>query len=82
MVLTAACVFIFWCVSQAFGNSFRSVIIAGTTTWTTLFVLFWVALCNMALAELQLALIVLPLAWFEMIVASFIASKLFKRFDY
>lgn len=78
MLLTACTVFMFWLVSQVFGNNYRSVVVAGTLSWVFFFVLFWVAMCNMALAQPTLALKALPLAWFELVVASYIASVLYR----
>lgn len=78
-LLTALIVFMFWLVSQRFGNNLRSVIIAGTTSWVFFFVLFWVGMVNMHLSEWSLALTALPLAWFETVVASLIASRLYAR---
>jgi hypothetical protein len=74
-LLTAMIVFMFWLVAQAFGNSLRSVLIAGVTSWLFFFVLFWVGMCNMSLAPPRLALVALPLALLETIVASYIASR-------
>lgn len=78
MVLTASTVFMFWLTSQAFGNNYRSVVVAGTMSWVFFFVLFWVAMYNMALAHLSLALKALPLAWLELVIASYIASVLYR----
>ena len=78
-LLTALIVFMFWLVSQRFGHNLRSVIIAGTTSWVFFFVLFWVGMVNMHLSEWSLALTALPLAWFESVVASLIASRLYAR---
>lgn len=78
-LLTALIVFMFWLVSQRFGNNLRSVIIAGTASWVFFFVLFWVGMVNMRLSEWSLALTALPLAWFETVVASLIASRLYAR---
>jgi len=78
MLLTACTVFMFWLVAQVFGNNYRSVVVAGTLSWVFFFVLFWVAMCNMALAHPMLALKALPLAWVELVVASYIASVLYR----
>ncbi len=79
-LLTGLTVFIFWLYAQKFGNRFRSIIISGTLSWALLFVLFWVAMVNMGLAKGALLLITLPLSWIELVVASFIASKLYSRY--
>lgn len=78
-LLTAWVVFTFWLVASAFGNTLRSVLLSGTAFWAFFFVLFWVGMFNMGLTELRLARIALVLAWVEMIVACFIASKLHAR---
>jgi hypothetical protein len=78
-MLTASIVFTFWLVAQRFGNNTRSIIIAGLASWAAFFVLFWVGMVNMSLAEPKLALIALPLALLETIVAAFIASRLYAR---
>jgi hypothetical protein len=77
-VLTAAIVFMFWLISQVFGNTIRSVFISGTVSWAFFFLLFWVGMCNMGLAQPLLALKALPLAWIEVVVASFLASSLYQ----
>jgi hypothetical protein len=76
-ILTGLVIFVYWLVAQRFGNNRMSAVLAGTISWMLLFVLFWLAMINMALAPVEIALIALPLAWFEMIVASWISSKLY-----
>jgi hypothetical protein len=78
-LLTASIVFMYWLVAQAFGNNLRSVMIAGIASWVSFFVLFWVGMCNMSLAEPRLAFIALPLALLETAVAAYIASRLYAR---
>jgi hypothetical protein len=75
-ILTALVVFMYWLVSQRFGHNLRSVMLAGTVSWAFFFLLFWIGFFNMGLAPLSLALIALPLAWVEMIVASWLTLKL------
>ena len=77
-LLTALIVFNFWLHSQTFGNTLRSVVISGTLSWALLFILFWVAMVNMGLAKWSILAITLPLSWVEMIIASYIASRLYK----
>lgn len=78
-LLTLSVVFTFWLVANAFGNHLRSVFLAGTAFWVFFFVLFWLGQFNMGLSEPGLLLVVLPLAWLEMVVACFIASRLYAR---
>ena len=78
-LLTATIVFIFWLVAQVFGNNLRSVFIAGIASWASFFVLFWVGMCNMSLAQPKIALVALPLALLETIVAAYFSSRLYAR---
>ena len=78
-LLTASIVFMFWLVSQAFGNNTRSVVIAGFASWVFFFVLFWVGMFNMSLTQPKLAVIALSLALLETLVASYIASWFYAR---
>lgn len=78
-ILTASLVFTYWLITHAFGNTIHSVLLAGTAFWSFFFLLFWIGMWNMGLAEPKLALIALPLAWFEMVVACFIASRLYEQ---
>lgn len=80
-LLTASIVFMFWLVAQTFGNNNRSVLIAGFASWVFFFVLFWGGMYNMSLTPPSLALIALPLALLETVVASFIASRLYAKSD-
>lgn len=76
-LLTACIVFMYWLVSQTFGNNGRSIVIAAVASWAFFFVLFWIGTYNMALTTLSLAAIALPLALLETLVASWIASRLY-----
>lgn len=64
-----------WLYMQAFGASARSAVVAGMLAWLFFFVLFWIAMLNMNLAEPATAAIALPLAWIELVVASLIAMR-------
>lgn len=77
-LLTVFNVFVFWLYAQQFGSSIRSAMSAGTISWA-FFVLFWIAMVNMALSPTSLLLITLPLSWLEMVVTSMIASWLYER---
>lgn len=78
-LLTAMIFFMFWLVAQVFGNSLRSVLVAGIASWTFFFVLFWVGMCNMSPAKPRLALMALPLALVETLVASYMVSLVYAR---
>lgn len=78
-LLTALVVFLYWLCAQAFGPGRRSVLVSGAISWTFFFLLFWVAMVNMNLADWQLAGTALSLALLEMMVASAIAAWLFQH---
>lgn len=78
-LLTAVLVFIFWLYSNTFGNNNRSIIMSSTIVWLSIFVVFWVATANMGLCKWNLLLITLPLSWFEMVIGTWVASKLYSR---
>ena len=78
-LLTTVLVFIFWLCTVAFGNNFKSIFIAGTTTALATIGIFWIASVNTGLGEWSTAAILFPLAWIEMIIGAWIASKLYSR---
>ncbi|WP_298418168.1 hypothetical protein [uncultured Kordia sp.] len=80
-LLTAILVFFFWLYSRVFGYSNRSVLASGTILWLAIFVIFWIATANMGLAEWNMLWVTLPLSWLEMIVGTWIASKLYKKYE-
>ncbi|OQW49954.1 hypothetical protein [Candidatus Raskinella chloraquaticus] len=73
-ILTVIAIWIYRLHEGRFGATRRAVVLSGTTCWALLFLLFWIAMLNMNLARLETALIALPLAWVEMIVAALIAQ--------
>jgi hypothetical protein len=78
-ILTAMVVFVYWLVAQCFGNNLMSTVLAATTSWTLFFLLFWLGMVNMGLASVSIAVIILPLALLEMVVACLISSKLYSK---
>ncbi len=79
MLLTVILVFIFWLCSVAFGNNFKAIVIAGTITAFATIGIFWIASVNTGLGEWSTAAILFPIAWVEMIIGAWIASKLYSR---
>lgn len=79
-LLTAMVVLMVYLFVQHFGDFRKVVIGAATVSWIFFFLLFWVGIYNMGISGSRITLIALPLAWVEMIVASFIAAALFRRF--
>lgn len=82
MLLTALYVFLFWLCAQVFGNNRKSILISGLTSWCLLYILFWGGLANMNLIGWDTVAVVLPMTLLETMVASLIASKLYKRKKY
>lgn len=81
-ILTAMTVFLFWLYAQRFGNNNRSILISATITWIFFFVLYWVGAANMGYTDWSILWITLPLSLIELVIANFIASKLYKRIEY
>ena len=78
-LLTAMTVFMFWLFSQKYGNTMHSIFASGTLSWLFFFMLFWIGMVNMGLADWSLAILALGLSWLELTLASFIASILYRR---
>lgn len=76
-LLTCLIVFMFWLFAQRYDNNLRSAIVSGTVSWLFFFVLFWVGMVNMGLADWSLLELALMLSWIELVVASVIAGKLY-----
>jgi hypothetical protein len=80
-VLVLMSVLFYWLYAQQFGATLKSVLVAGTLNWLFFFVLFWVGVMNMGLAQVSLLAIALPLAWLECVVACWVAQKCLLRFS-
>jgi len=78
-ILTSLTVFLFWMYANMYGNSIRTVLKSATISWAFVFVLFWIGISNMGLSEWNILWITLPLSWFEIFIATFIASKLYQK---
>lgn len=78
-LLATILVFIFWLCSVAFGNNLKAIIVSGTTTSLATIGIFWIASVNTGLGEWSTAAVLFPLAWIEMIIGAWIASKLYAR---
>lgn len=79
-ILTVMVVWFCWLHLERFGARLGSVIASGTASWLMFFVLFWMAMFNMGLARASTPAIALPLAWFELVVAAWVAAVCFRRF--
>lgn len=80
-LLTIILVFIYWLCAVAFGQNFKSIFIAGTTTALATIGVFWIANVNTGLGEWSTANILFPIAWFEMVIGAWIAAKLYVKFN-
>jgi len=78
-LLAIVLVFIFWLCSEVFGNNFKAIFIAGTTTAIATIGIFWIATVNTGLGTWSTAAILFTIAWLEMIIGAWIASKLYSR---
>ncbi|MEL6253826.1 MAG: hypothetical protein AAFR87_17590 [Bacteroidota bacterium] len=80
-LLTGLVVFMFWIYSKVFGKKAYAIINSATLAWLFSFVIFWVAAANMGYTDWSLLWITLPLSWLELVVANWMASRLFERFS-
>lgn len=79
LLLTALTVFLFWMFAQIFGHTTGTIFCSATVSWGFFFVLYWVGTANMGLADWSILWVVLPLSWFELFIATYIASKLYQK---
>ena len=82
IILSTMTVFICWLYQERFGNDNKTIIVAGTIVWLLFFVLFWIGTANMGFSTWSILWITLPLSWIELVVACWIASKLFKKYSF
>jgi hypothetical protein len=78
-ILVLAITLASWLVYERFGYRKRCAVWAGSAVWLAIFVIFWLAMLNMNLAKLPTALVALPLAWLEMMVAALIVLWSLRR---
>ncbi len=76
-ILTLVLVFIFWLTANTFGNNFKSIFISASVTCAATLGIFWIATVNTGLGEWSTAFIIFPIAWVEMMIGAWIASKLY-----
>ncbi|MGH1339811.1 MAG: hypothetical protein ACRBFS_27070 [Aureispira sp.] len=79
-ILTASIVFITWLCYKSFGTGKRTILIAGTISWGMFFLLFWIGMVNMNLANPTLLIVTLPLCLLETMVAAWITIKLIDKY--
>jgi hypothetical protein len=78
-ILTASIVFITWLCFKTYGKSKKTIFISGATSWAMFFLLFWIGMVNMNLANPKLLFFTLPLSWIETTIGAWIAIKLFDK---
>jgi hypothetical protein len=69
-ILIFAATFYFWLIFEKFGTHLRIVFFAATSVWATVFILLWLGMLNMNLATVEMLRAMLPMAWFEMLIAA------------
>jgi len=79
-ILTFAVVGFSWIYFERVGFGIRNAIICGTLVWASIFVILWLGLYNMNLANPSILAIALPLSWLEMIIAAVIVNGSMQRF--
>ncbi len=74
-ILTASIVYVTWLCHSKFKSKNRTILIAGIFSWIMFFLLFWIGMINMNLANPKMLLYTLPLSLFETLVAAWITTK-------
>ncbi len=69
-----------WLYLERFGYGWGQALLAGTLVWSAIFGILWLGLYNMNLATLQVISVALPLAWVEIVVASFVVEVKMRKF--
>ncbi|WP_350431215.1 hypothetical protein ABIS04_12050 [Shewanella sp. H8] len=79
-MLASTLVFVYWLCAQSFGHNAKSIVISATVTCIATLGVFWVGSVNSGLGTWQMAYTLVPIAWVEMIIGAFLASKLYARY--
>lgn len=79
-ILAATLVFVYWLCVQSFGRK-QSVIISATVTCVATLGVFWIGSVNSGLGTWRMAYTLVPIAWIEMLIGAFIASKLYGKYE-
>lgn len=77
MLITLILVFIFWLCAVVFGSNTKSILISGTITAFATIGVFWIGSVNSGLGEWSTAFTLIPLAWIELVIGAWVASKLY-----
>jgi len=79
-ILASTLVFIYWLCAQSFGHNVKSIIISATATCMATLGVFWIGAVNSGLGTWEMAYTLVPIAWVEMLIGAFLASKLYARY--
>ena len=78
-ILVATATGFSWLYLDRFGYAAKNAVVAGTYFWLGVFVILWFGLLNMNLTKLNIAIVALPLAWLEMVIAALIVNHYMRR---
>ncbi|QBF82867.1 hypothetical protein EXU30_09285 [Shewanella maritima] len=81
-ILSGTLVFMYWLCKQSFTHTNRAVVISGSVTALATLGVFWIASVNSGLGTWTMAFTIFPIAWIEMLIGAFIASKLYDKFEH
>lgn len=79
-ILASTLVFIYWLCAQIFGQNVKSIVISATVTCMATLGVFWIGSVNSGLGTWEMAVTLVPIAWFEMLIGAFLASRLYARY--
>lgn len=68
-----------WLMFTQFGHSMRVTFAIATALWLAIFGILWLGLWNMNLATIPILVAALPLAWLELVIATFITRHFHGR---
>ncbi len=79
-MIASTLVFIYWLCAQVFGRNLKSIFISATVTTLATIGVFWVGSVNSGLGTWDMAFVLIPIAWVEMLIAAKIAERLYARY--
>lgn len=81
-ILIAAVFGFVWLFVDRFGSGWKNAVIAGTLVWAAIFVILWLGMLNLNLANFSILAIALSLSWIELVVAALIVDWGSQRFEF
>ena len=79
LILIAFATFFHWLFLERFGASIKNTFLSGIVLWSGTFLILWLGIYNMNLANPKILLIALPLSLIELIFAAFIVRWKVKK---